>query len=132
MGGRFGIKEPQLMKIMRVTLHNHNEWFKLQMCKDRFEGLLQIDTLKQIDVLVPSDSRSKLLTDGDALQYPISSSSKKLPDGISPSTASSDVIGLDEMAILKVMVSLFLLIFLQNLQKKTKFKLSNNNHSQIN
>ncbi|MED6192971.1 hypothetical protein PIB30_014754 [Stylosanthes scabra] len=38
VGRRLGVEEPQLMKIMRATLHTHNEWFKLQMCKDRFEG----------------------------------------------------------------------------------------------
>ncbi|WOG82195.1 hypothetical protein DCAR_0101357 [Daucus carota subsp. sativus] len=34
---RLGIEEPRLMKITRTTLHTHNEWFKLQMCKDGFE-----------------------------------------------------------------------------------------------
>ena len=48
IGRRFGIEEPQLLKIMRATLYTHNEWFKLQMCKDRFEGLLRIDSLKEV------------------------------------------------------------------------------------
>ena len=39
------------MKVMRAALQTHDEWFKLQMCKDRFESLLKIDTLKEVDTL---------------------------------------------------------------------------------
>nr|XP_043617383.1 uncharacterized protein LOC122589198 isoform X2 [Erigeron canadensis] len=106
IGRRLGIEEPQLMKIMRTTLHTHNEWFKLQMCKDRFEGLLNIDLLKQVNDPMMPDTLSKLSGDNhSSSQGTATSSSRMHEDGSSPTQVSStgDVAS-DETAILKVMV----------------------------
>ncbi|KAK1302443.1 hypothetical protein QJS10_CPB12g01635 [Acorus calamus] len=106
MGGRLGIEEPQLMKLIRETLHTHNEWFKLQMCKDCFEGFLKIDSLKEIGVLTPTDPRSKSFADNSAhgsSQITTSSSIKIPENGSSPSHDSSRDAICDESAILKVM-----------------------------
>lgn len=97
------------MKIMKATLHSHNEWFKLQMCKDRFESHLRIDSLKDVNTpLLTAVAMSNLNADTSNLgssQVTISSSTKISEDGSSPTQVSSrDVC--DENAILKVMVSL--------------------------
>nr|DAD22334.1 TPA_asm: hypothetical protein HUJ06_023797 [Nelumbo nucifera] len=108
MGRRLGIEEPQLMKIMRATLHSHNEWFRIQLCKDRFEGLLRIDTLKEINTPLLIDVTSKANADTSTTgssQITISSSSRMPEDGGSPSQVSSRDVICDESAILKVMVS---------------------------
>ncbi|XP_058228430.1 uncharacterized protein LOC131336567 [Rhododendron vialii] len=107
MGRRLGIEEPQLMKIMRATLHTHNEWFKLQMCKDRFEGLLKIDSLKDVSSPLLTDasvakSNADTSTHGSS-QVTISSSSRMHEDGSSPTQVSSTEVVCDENAILKVM-----------------------------
>lgn len=97
------------MKIMRAALHTHSEWFKLQMWKDRFEELLKIDHLKEVDVSVNSNSTSKQHADNwtyGSSQTP-TCSSNKLEDGSSPSQVSSSENVCDEGAILKVMVSLY-------------------------
>lgn len=98
------------MKIMRATLHTHNEWFKLQMCKDRFEGLLKIDSLKDVSSPLLTDasvakSNADTSTHGSS-QVTISSSSRMHEDGSSPTQVSSTEVVCDENAILKVMVSL--------------------------
>lgn len=97
------------MKIIRTTLHSHNEWFKLQMCKDRFENLLQIDSLKEASPsLLTTIATSKLNTDRSSIGSPQvtqSSSSKMSEDGSSPTQVSSRDVICDENAILKVMVS---------------------------
>eukprot|EP00250_Pteridium_aquilinum_P000798 c10963_g1_i1 orf=536-2674(-) len=49
LSASLGVSEPALMKIMKVTLHAHNEWFKLQMCADTFAEMLSINTLKDTD-----------------------------------------------------------------------------------
>nr|XP_040254024.1 uncharacterized protein LOC109744270 [Aegilops tauschii subsp. strangulata] len=100
---RLGIEEPQLMKIVRTTLHTHTEWFKLQMCKDRFDHFLKIDSLKEIDPPV-SRTMSKVLTDecgNGSSQITTCSSGKVLDEGSSPQESSEVVC--DESAILKVM-----------------------------
>ena len=100
---RLGIEEPQLMKIVRTTLHTHTEWFKLQMCKDRFDHFLKIDSLKEIDPPV-SHTMSKVLTDecgNGSSQITTCSSGKVLDEGSSPQESSEVVC--DESAILKVM-----------------------------
>ncbi|XP_037462232.1 uncharacterized protein LOC119333445 [Triticum dicoccoides] len=100
---RLGIEEPQLMKIVRTTLHTHTEWFKLQMCKDRFDHFLKIDSLKEIDPPV-SHTMSKVLTDecgNGSSQITTCSSGKVLEEGSSPQESSEVVC--DESAILKVM-----------------------------
>ncbi|XP_010916642.1 uncharacterized protein [Elaeis guineensis] len=105
MGRRLGIEEPQLMKIMRTTLHTHTEWFKLQMCKDRFEQLLKIDQLKEVDASMHSDTTSRAFGDdcnNGSSQVTICSSSKIPEDGSSPQVSSSETV-YDENAILKVM-----------------------------
>ncbi|CAK8562394.1 unnamed protein product [Lathyrus sativus] len=107
VGRRLGIEEPQLMKIMRATLYSHNEWFKLQMCKDRFEGLLKIDSLKEANTpfLAPvytSKSFADSCTNGSS-QVTVSSGTKMSEDGSSPTQESSRDVICDENAILKVM-----------------------------
>lgn len=100
---RLGIEEPQLMKIIRTTLHTHTEWFKLQMCKDHFDHFLKIDSLKEINSSV-SHSMSKALTDdcGNGSSQITTCSSGKVPDeGSSPQVLSE--IACDESAIIKVM-----------------------------
>ncbi|GMP28031.1 hypothetical protein CsSME_00003746 [Camellia sinensis var. sinensis] len=105
IGRRLGIEEPQLMKIMRATLYTHNEWFKLQMCKDRFEGILRIDSLKEVSSPFLSDAAMKSNADTcthGSSQIAVSSSSRMQEDGNSPTQVSSREI-CDENAILKVM-----------------------------
>ncbi|PKA57093.1 hypothetical protein AXF42_Ash002397 [Apostasia shenzhenica] len=106
MGRRLGVEEPQLMKIMRATLHTHTEWFKLQMCKDRFEGFLKIDCLKEISVPIRDDATAKAHADNSlhTSSQVTTSSSNKLGEDISISSqASSSENIYDENAILKVM-----------------------------
>ncbi|KAL5714224.1 hypothetical protein ACHQM5_016214 [Ranunculus cassubicifolius] len=108
MGRRLGIEEPQLMKLMRAALHTHNEWFKLQMCKDRFEGHLKIDSLKEmISPLSTDDATSKMNVDSgtprSSSQVTVSSSITMAEDGNSPMQVSSGDVICDENAILKVM-----------------------------
>ncbi|EEF38751.1 conserved hypothetical protein [Ricinus communis] len=106
IGRRLGIEEPQLMKIMRAMLHTHNEWFKLQMCKDRFESLLRIDSLKEVNApmlsaCLISKSNADSCTHGSS-QVTVSSSIRLSEDGSSPTQVSSRDVH-DENAILKVM-----------------------------
>ena len=94
---------------MRATLYTHNEWFKLQMCKDRFEGLLRIDSLKEANTpfLAPvsmSKSYADSCTNGSS-QATVSSGTRTSEDGSSPTQVSSRDVICDEGAILKVMVS---------------------------
>ncbi|XP_052300173.1 uncharacterized protein LOC102628083 isoform X2 [Citrus sinensis] len=107
IGRRLGIEEPQLMKILRATLHTHNEWFKLQMCKDRFESLLRIDLLKEVytpflATVAMSKSHADSCTQGSS-QITISSNARVSEDGSSPNQVSSADFVCDENAILKVM-----------------------------
>ncbi|KAH1249602.1 hypothetical protein GmHk_05G012922 [Glycine max] len=107
VGRRLGVEEPQLMKIMRATLYTHNEWFKLQMWKDRFEGLLRLDSLKEANTpfLAPvttSKSYADSCTNGSS-QATVSSGTRMSEDGSSPTQASSRDVICDEGAILKVM-----------------------------
>lgn len=51
LGASLGIAEPQLMKVMRATLFTHTQWFKVQMCTDRFADFLNINTLKEPDAV---------------------------------------------------------------------------------
>lgn len=95
------------MKIMRATLHTHNEWFKLQMCKDHFESLLRVDSLKEVNMpslaaATTSKSNADSCPSGSS-QVTISSSTRMMEDGSSLSQVSSGDV--DENAILKVMVS---------------------------
>ncbi|KAL5752933.1 hypothetical protein ACOSP7_023117 [Xanthoceras sorbifolium] len=107
IGRRFGIEEPQLMKIMRAALHTHNEWFKLQMCKDRFDSLLKIDSLKEVNTpLIATAAMSKSHADSctqGSSQVTISSNTRLSEDGSSPTQVSSGDVVCDENAILKVM-----------------------------
>ncbi|KAL4582316.1 hypothetical protein LXL04_006863 [Taraxacum kok-saghyz] len=108
IGRRLGIEEPQLMKIMRATLHTHNEWFKLQMCKDRFEGLLKIDALKEVNSPLLTDCLSKssneICNHNSSSQGTATSSSRMQEDGSSLTQVSSTGdTTTDETAILKVM-----------------------------
>ncbi|CAD6212477.1 unnamed protein product [Miscanthus lutarioriparius] len=104
MSRRLGIEEPQLMKLVRTTIHTHTEWFKLQMCKDRFENFLKIDSLKEVDPSLGSRSMSKVFTDecGNGSSQITTCSSGKVPDEGSSPQVSSEV-SCDENAILKVM-----------------------------
>ncbi|KAK8652987.1 hypothetical protein V6N13_127008 [Hibiscus sabdariffa] len=106
-GKRLGVEEPHLMRIMRATLHTHCEWFKLQMCKDRFESLLRIDSLKENDPpmltsFTASKSNVESCTIGSS-QATMSSATRVSDDGGSPNQASSRDAICDENAILKVM-----------------------------
>ncbi|KAK9067076.1 hypothetical protein SSX86_014400 [Deinandra increscens subsp. villosa] len=108
IGRKMGIEEPQLMKIIRATLHTHTEWFKLQMCKDRFESLLKIDLLKQVNSCPLTDTISESLSadicNNSSSQGTATSSSKMQEDDRSPAQVSSTGdIASDETAILKVM-----------------------------
>ncbi|CAN1350316.1 Glucose-induced degradation protein 8 homolog [Linum perenne] len=103
IGRRLGIEEPQLMKLIRAALKSHNEWFKLQMCKDHFENLMKIDSLKEADTrLLSSCSTSKSNGDSCTSQVTTSSSVRLAEDGMSPTQVSSAIV-CDESAILKVM-----------------------------
>uniref|UniRef100_A0A0A9D3P4 CTLH domain-containing protein n=1 Tax=Arundo donax TaxID=35708 RepID=A0A0A9D3P4_ARUDO len=104
MSRRLGIEEPQLMKIVRTTIHTHTEWFKLQMCKDRFEQFLKIDSLKEVDQSVGNRGMSKPVMDecGNGSSQITTCSSGKAPDEGSSPQVSSEV-ACDENAILKVM-----------------------------
>jgi len=89
---------------MRATLYSHNEWFKLQMCKDRFDGLMKIDSLKEASTPVyTSKSYGDSCTNGCS-QVTVSSGTKMSEDGSSPTQESSRDVICDENAILKVMV----------------------------
>ncbi|XP_039155687.1 LOW QUALITY PROTEIN: uncharacterized protein LOC104457271 [Eucalyptus grandis] len=106
IGRSLGIEEPQLMKIMRATLHTHTEWFKLQMCKDRFESLLRIDFLKDVSspmVGVAALSKSNTDSAQGSSVVTTSSSPRMADDGSSPTQVSSSDGICDESAILKVM-----------------------------
>ncbi|GAV80725.1 CLTH domain-containing protein [Cephalotus follicularis] len=108
IGKRLGIEEPQLMKIMRAMLHTHTEWFKLQMCKDHFETLLRIDSLKEINAPLLS-AAAILKSNADSFphhgssQVTVSSNTRMSEDGSSPTQVSSRDVVCDESAILKVM-----------------------------
>lgn len=96
------------MKIMKVSLYSHDEWFKLQMCKDRFESHLRIDSLKEVNTLLltsvgMSNLNGATSTLGSS-QVTISSSTKISEDGSSPNQVSPRDVVCDENAILKVMV----------------------------
>ena len=97
------------MKIIRTTLHSHSEWFKLQMCKDRFEGLLRIDSLKEANptLLASGIATSKMNTDRSSIGSPQAtlSSCSRMSEDSSPAQVSSRDGVCDENAILKVMVS---------------------------
>lgn len=110
IGRRLGIQEPQLMKIMKATLHTHFEWFKLQMCKDRFEGLLKINSLKEISspLLADAASRSSDISIQGSSHATVSSGTGLQDDVGSPTQTSAGDVACDENAILKVMVSILI------------------------
>lgn len=87
------------------------------MCKDRFESLLKIDPLKEVDTLMlgaatMSKSCADSCTQGSS-QVTTASNAKMSEDGSSPSQVSSGDVVCDENAILKVMVSSACIIFCQ-------------------
>jgi hypothetical protein len=103
------------MKIMKATLYTHNEWFKLQMCRDRFESHLRIDSLKEVNTSLLTagailNSNADTSTPLGSSQVTICSSAKISDDGSSPIQASSRDVVCDENAILKVMVSVDVLL----------------------
>lgn len=105
IGRRLGIQEPQLMKIMKATLYTHCEWFKLQMCKDRFEGLLRINSLKELGspLLADAASRSSDISIQGSSHATASSGTGLQDDVGSPTQTSAGDVACDENAILKVM-----------------------------
>ncbi|KAJ7515636.1 hypothetical protein O6H91_22G021700 [Diphasiastrum complanatum] len=56
LNSQLGIIEPKLIKIVRVTLYMHTEWFKLQRCSDPFGDLLKINALKEIEAFTSMTS----------------------------------------------------------------------------
>ncbi|KAK6923021.1 hypothetical protein RJ641_011325 [Dillenia turbinata] len=77
----------------------------IQMCKDRFEGLLRIDSLKETSSNLTADTASKSNADNCTLgssQVTLSSNNRTPEDGGSINQASSSDL-CDENAILKVM-----------------------------
>ncbi|KAG6724957.1 hypothetical protein I3843_02G005200 [Carya illinoinensis] len=110
IGRRFDIEEPRLMKVMKVSLYSHDEWFKLQMCKDRFESHLRIDSLKEVNTpLLTSVGMSNLNGATSTLgssQVTISSGTKISEDGSSPNQVSPRDVVCDENAILKEFLAL--------------------------
>ncbi|KAL3526767.1 hypothetical protein ACH5RR_011423 [Cinchona calisaya] len=105
IGRRLGIEEPQLMKIMKATLYTHNEWFKLQMCKDRFDGFLRINLLKVgTSLLADAASMSSDTSNHGSSQATMASNSSTGQEDVgSPTQISSADVSCDENAILKVM-----------------------------
>lgn len=111
VGNRLGIEEPKLMKIIKATLHTHTEWFKLQMCKDRFNNLLKIDSLKEVktDLIGTIKSDKDSNTNLSSQVTTTSSSTMTSEDGGSSSlmtqtqTSTREALW-EESAILKVMV----------------------------
>jgi len=112
VGNRLGIEEPKLMKIIKATLHTHTEWFKLQMCKDRFNNLLKIDSLKEVNTdligAIKSKSKKDSNTNLSSQVTTTSSSTMTSEDGGSSSlmmmtqTLPREALW-EESAILKVM-----------------------------
>ncbi|KAL1196558.1 GID8-like protein [Cardamine amara subsp. amara] len=112
VGNRLGIEEPKLMKIIKATLHTHTEWFKLQMCKDRFNNLLKIDSLKEVNTdligAIKSRSDKDSNTNLSSQVTTTSSSTMTSEDGGSsslmtqPQTSTREALW-EESAILKVM-----------------------------
>ncbi|KAG9137993.1 hypothetical protein Leryth_019377 [Lithospermum erythrorhizon] len=104
VGRKLGIDEPQLMKIVRETVHTHTEWFKQQMCKDRFEGLLKINSLKEVTIplLTEGTYKSNSDTGTHGSSEVTVSSGVGMQDGSSPTQMSSDD-AWDESSIIKVM-----------------------------
>ncbi|VFQ69236.1 unnamed protein product [Cuscuta campestris] len=105
-GKRLGIEQPQLIKILKATLYTHNEWSKLHMCKDRFESLLKIDSLKDISshsvITAYSKSDIDMGTHGSS-QLTSSSSNRVQGDGSSSVQSPTRDVECDETAIIKVM-----------------------------
>jgi len=50
------IEEPLLIRLMRYLLKVHTEWFKMQMCSDRFDTLFDMTSLKHDPSVVLSAS----------------------------------------------------------------------------
>jgi hypothetical protein len=100
------------MKIIKATLHTHTEWFKLQMCKDRFNNLLKIDSLKEVNTdligAIKSKSKKDSNTNLSSQVTTTSSSTMTSEDGGSSSlmmmtqTLPREALW-EESAILKVM-----------------------------
>jgi len=115
------------MKIMKATLYTHNEWFKLQMCRDRFENHLRIDSLKEVNTpLLTAGATLNSNADTSALgssQVTICSSTKISEDGSSPTQASSRDVVCDENAILKVMVSTFDDAYMRVISRSVSYKI---------
>lgn len=105
LGASIGIEEPLLMKIMRATIYTHAQWFKLQMCTDRFEKLLRINELKEMDPGMVTKLKSEPSPDlcSGATSHVTGSSCNSMPsDGSNqPPEASGGLF--NETAILQVM-----------------------------
>lgn len=104
VGRKLGIEEPQLMKIVRETVHTHTEWFKQQMCNDRFEGFLKINSVKEVTtpLLASGAYKSNSDTGTHGSSEVTVSSGVGMQDGNSPTQSSSDDTN-EESAIIKVM-----------------------------
>ncbi|KAH9305144.1 hypothetical protein KI387_009548, partial [Taxus chinensis] len=106
LGESLGIEEPLLMKIIRATLYTHAEWFKLQMCTDRFEKLLRINELKETEngMLTTSNTEHNINSCSVPTSQIIgSSSSSRISDGGNRPLDASRELVFNETAILQVM-----------------------------
>jgi len=105
LGASIGIEEPLLMKIMRATIYTHAQWFKLQMCTDRFEKLLRINELKEMDpgmlATLKSEPNPDLCSGATSHVTGSSCNSKPSDGGNQPPEASGGLF--NETAILQVM-----------------------------
>jgi len=84
LGASLGIADPQLMNMMRAILFTHTQWFKLQMCTDRFADLLSINTLKEPDAVAetsePTMEDSKTVGGSGSCTSTSEMSGSQLPD----------------------------------------------------
>ncbi|KAL3689657.1 hypothetical protein R1sor_015966 [Riccia sorocarpa] len=106
LGASLGIAEPKLMKIIRNCLHMHTEWFKLQMCSDRFGELLSINAVKETNSVGSASTSGGSSIGLGSLndQTAVNVSSTRMGEiGGSQQSESREGLLFDEMAILTIM-----------------------------
>lgn len=102
------------MKIMKGTLHMHNEWFKLQMCADPFAEMLSINVLKDTDSASLGSVRHNNIPETSTVtsKFGQSNISSLSNNGNLPqqSESSRDRAIFDDSSILTVMVCLDIIV----------------------